>query len=521
MVNRLLLFLLMLVTNAAHAQTSGSYIKLSLDSDTVYFGDMVVLDVESTGLSDPLDLTPLTQHATLERETTGTKIAVVKGKVVEIAIRRMDLTPKKPGLLIMGPIMAGPVQSNSVHVNVLNATRPNWQPEQDDLSISITASPKNPYVGQQVTLDMVLKHRYPINSEQVTLPALDEFAIRVQKEQIRTTNHDKWFEVRWRYFIFPDHSGNITIDPLMWTGNITKSHVQRADFERRSNALTLNVKPAANDHWWLPSERVVMTDSWSRPPTSLRAGDELERTIKVTAAGNFHGQIPDPVPPESRAILQTRLSVSRDETITENTVISTAEYTFRVRAQSPIPVFLDTVRMHWWNTGIDEASEAIIPARRINVGLPDRADLLAEIALQDTGTNRFINWLKSTSWLRLMIYTFGFFSLLYLLVTMVRQSRPSLTAMMNTYKMKHELLALRDNPHKLYDYLNQLKKEQRINSGVSKLEQRLQGYLFNDKPEPLNAGEIECLIVQLSRQTITYAQIRGNTKSDPGLLAEL
>ena len=74
---------------------------------------------------------------------------------------------------------------------------------------------------------------------------------------------------------------------------------------------------------------------------------------------------------------------------------------------------------------------------------------------------------------------------------------------------------------KTLTYLNQLKKEQRINSGVSKLEQRLQGYLFNDKPEPLNAGEIECLIVQLSRQTITYAQIRGNAKSDPGLLAEL
>lgn len=264
-----------------------------------------------------------------------------------------------------------------------------------------------------------------------------------------------------------------------------------------------------------------MTDSWSQPPTSLRAGDELERTIKVTVAGNFHGQIPDPVPPESRAILQTRLSVLRNETITENTVISTAEYTFRVRAQSPIPVFLDTVRMPWWNTEINEASEAIIPARRINVGLPDRADLLAEIALQETGTNRFINWLKGTSWLRLVIYILAFFSFLYLLLTTARQTRPAIKSIVNTYQLKSELLAMSDNPLKLYEHLIHLKRGQRIDNETSTLEQRLQGYLFNEKPEPLTTSEIESLINLLCRQSVANHRHSSNAKTEPGILAEL
>jgi hypothetical protein len=54
-------------------------------------------------------------------------------------------------------------------------------------------------------------------------------------------------------------------------------------------------------------------------------------------------------------------------------------------AQSPIPVFLDTVRVPWFDTIERKAKEAIIPARRINVGLPDRADLLADIALKNNG----------------------------------------------------------------------------------------------------------------------------------------
>ncbi len=502
MVARLLLLLLGWVSIVANAQTSGAYIKLSLDSETVYFGDTVVLDVESTGLLDPLDLSPLTRHATLERETTGTRIAVVKGKVVEIAIRRMDLTPKQPGVLILGPITAGPVQSNSVHVTVLNSTRPTWQPQQNDLSINITASPGTPYVGQQVTLDVVLRHRYPINSENVTLPSLKAFSSREQKSQIRTTGKDDWFEVSWRYFIFPKSSGAVTLDPLIWSGNITRSHSERADFERRSEALTLNVQPAANDSWWLPAKQVTLNDVWSQTPTSLRAGDELERTIIVTAQNTMSGQIPAVTPPESRAILQSKLAEQRAETITETGVVSTAEFTFRVRAQSPIPVFLDTVRIPWWNTPLDQPAEAIIPARRINVGLPDRADLLAELALQESGTSRFKTWLKSTSWVRLLIYAMACVSLFYLLVTMARISFNYLKDRINKYRLKRELLALCDDPELLYRRL-QPQSHSLPSPRLQSLIEYLHRHLFNRESGPANTASLKQQVQQLSSDDFT------------------
>jgi len=55
-------------------------------------------------------------------------------------------------------------------------------------------------------------------------------------------------------------------------------------------------------------------------------------------------------------------------------------------------------------TVANEAREAIIPARRINVGLPDRADLLSKAALQETGVNRVKHWLQSTNGLRVGLY---------------------------------------------------------------------------------------------------------------------
>ncbi len=526
MVRWLIILLTGLLSAVTHAQTSGAYIKLSLETDTVYMGDTVVLDVESTGLLDELDLSPLTRHATLDRETTGTRIAVEEGKVVEIAIRRMDLTPKQPGILILGPIMAGPVQSNSVHVNVLNSARPTWQPEPSDLSISINATPRNPYVGQQVTLDILLKHRYPINSEQVTLPSLEAFSSREHKAQIRTTGRDNGFEVHWRYFIFPKRSGSITLQPLQWTGNITRSHSERADFERTSEALTLQVQPAANDQWWLPGKQVKIHDEWSQPPTSLRAGDELERTIVVTAVGNMSGQIPVATPPESRAILQTKLAENRTEKITESGVVATAEYTFRVRAQSPIPVFLDTVRVPWWNTTTNEFSEAIVPARRINVGLPDRADLLAELALQETGSSRFITWLKGTPWMHLALFTGAAISLLYLALTVVRAAIQRLGTALKLRRVRRGLLRLSHDPQRLYRHLqNNLSSHSGSGPQLQRLKQQLHRYLFNPDAETPDTAELKATIRKLQSDELGYLcddQVRRNTgKRELPLLTEL
>ena len=194
----------------------------------------------------------------------------------------------------------------------------------------------------------------------------------------------------------------LDIGGIQWSGTALKSRAERAQFSRSVESLKLSVAkaPATQNSWWLPSEGVTLTEAWSQPPTTLRAGDELERTITVEAAAVLAGQIPTPVVPESRAIQQTLIDTKREETITGNSVTSKGVFTYRVKAQSPIPVFLDTVRIPWWDTATNEAREAIIPARRINVGLPDRADLLSNIALQETGVNRVIHWLQATNWLR-------------------------------------------------------------------------------------------------------------------------
>lgn len=515
--------LLLLTLSGATSAAPEAYIKLQLDSSQVFSGDTVVLDIESTGLLDPIDLSVIEQNATVIRQTTGTRIAVVSGKVQEIALRRMDLLPKSTGVLVIGPLIAGEVTSNTVHINILDATRPDWTPRSDDAQINISLSPHNTSVNQQLQLSIELLHRYPINAESIALPDLQGFSKRPLIENRRTYagTDRQWFRTEWSYLLYPRQSGIIELDPVTWSGTLAKSNVERADFSRTSASLKIDITPAPDSAtWWLPSDSVVLSESWSSPPTELRAGDELERTIKIQAQNVLAGQIPTPLVPKSRALQQTLINSSRTETLIGNGVQSTAEFTYRVNAQSPIPVFLDTVRIPWWDTTTQTNREAIIPARRINVGLPDRADLLSKLALEESGISRLKHRLTSTSGLRLLSYAAAFIAicatLFVYLPSGIRSMRQGLYLKKHLRKLTKT--ALRNDPQALYSEL-QSSKSRRLLRGTEKpLLRQLEKTLFTQGSNAIDLPLEES--IRNLKQQLKQEKYSGK-KTAPSVLAEL
>lgn len=510
-------------TNSIHAQTNTAkkYIKLHFDSSEIYLGDSIVLELEATGLLDPIDLTPLLTQATILRETTGTRIAVIGGKVVEIKLRRMDLIPNQTGVLVFGPLTAGDVTSNSVHVKVIDAARPNWQPIQNDLQIKTSLSPDSVWVNQQVNFTIELLHRYPLNNESITLPTLTDFTTREIISNRRTFKGEnrEWFRTEWQYLIFPKSSGSLNLGDIHWSGTVTKSRSERAEFSRSVQSLSLIAKAAPDrGQWWLPADNVQLTEVWSQPPTELRAGDELERTIKVQASGVLAGQIPLPVVPESRAVQQTLISSTRNETLTGDSVISTADFTYKVKAQSPIPVFLDTIRVPWWSTTTDTPKEAIIPARRINVGLPDRADVLSKVAMQDTGINRLKHWLQSTSHLHLVSSVLAAISALLLIylwgpgITNWLRRRSQLQQHM--IALRH--LAQRGDTLALYQQLKLPQSRTLLAGAESDLLKQLEMHLFSP-----HAPQFDIPVLAMLKSIQQNAKVTGKRLQRPNALTRL
>ncbi len=393
-------------------------IRLSTENAQVFVGDAIIIDIESTGLLEPLNVEPLKAVARFDRETYGTRIAVIEGKVVEIKIRRMEFTANKSDTLIFGPLAGiatnGDITSNAISIQVSEASVVQWTPSEQDVALEFTLNNSAPFIHEQIVADMVLKHRYPVADESIQLPDFSQFDVVPVFEQRRTLDQTDsgWRLISWRWLIHPKVSGEIAFNGPAWSGLMVKSRTQRGQFSLEPKATKLAVKPATTaEGWWLPAKSVSLKDSWSSPVIELSAGDEVIRTVTLSATGVLSQQIPDVVPLASRAISSVLISSQREQTLIENTMTSTAVFKFRMTAQSPIPVFLDTIRVPWWNTIENKMSESIVPARRINVGLPQRADVLANLALRRSPWERLklyvrssgVDWKLPTALLALLI----------------------------------------------------------------------------------------------------------------------
>lgn len=378
-------------------QAKDSYIKLESETIDVFVGDAIIIDIEHTGLVGSPDFDQLKTLASFERESYGTRIAVIADKLVEIHVRRMEFNAGKPGIILFGPLEAEGLVSNSIAVTVSEASQSRWTSSDSDATIDFSISPQKPWLYQMVTVEIQLRHSFPIAEQSIELPAFGNFEIRAPITERRTIGPDGMRQINWRYLLFPQTSGEQSIGSIKWRGTLVKSRTERSDFKRQSDELMLSVLPAPASHsgqntqdtdWWLPATSLSIDEQWSQDVRELKAGDEVTRVISLQASGVTAGQLPTINVLESRAIVQTLIDVERSEELSNTTINSRADFTYRVNAQSPIPVFLDTVRVPWWNTSTNTGKELIIPARRINVGLPERTDLLARLATdyQNQGT---------------------------------------------------------------------------------------------------------------------------------------
>lgn len=401
---RVVLVLISIATSNVYAADVSPGITLITEQQSVYLGDSVIIDVEAIGLLDELDVSPLSRDADFLRETRGSRIAVVKEQVVDIKLRRMEFLPKAVGTTFFGPLKGehtnGTATSNTLVVKVLPPIDTQWKPTENDHKLQVSVSNDESFLGQKITLDITLKHRHPITNEFIELPnftGFDVFPVYESRRTIEDGDINSWRMIAWRYYLFAQRSGEITLGNVSWGGTMVRSRTQRGDFalEQTMQPLQVNVAPI-DDAWWLPATNINLSETWSIDVKELSAGDEVMRTITLQAQDVLANHLPVIELLPSRAITSTMIKQTREHQLIGETLTATAHFEFRVTAQSPVPVFLDTVRVPWWNTVANEAREAIIPARRINVGLPDRADLLSDVALADKPLERLKLTLQST-----------------------------------------------------------------------------------------------------------------------------
>lgn len=405
------LLLLLLTTPACFAQPE-PFIRIALENEKIYLGETVILTLEHTGLTEALPMDILEKISPERRETVGSHLRVHQSQVVEIRIYRIELNPERTGTFSIGPFKSGDTVSNLLWLDVEEGQRKQWTMEKEDVELSVSLTPNRAWLQQEMLYEVQLKHRYPLLSPAIQIPQFKGFRVIPLVKEKRTWEDagDGWRTMEWRYLLFPENSGDTPIAGVSASGEILKSRRLKDQFSRSSPPLHVTVLPqtptsSGHSSWWLPAKSVTLSEQWSTPATELLLGSEVNRSLTIEATGVTAEQIPTPTVDNLRGMTVTLEHSTRSQVIEGNTVRSTARFDYRYLPTSATPVFLESVKIPWWNTQQKKHEAALLPARRIDIAMPSKKALVDALMARETWPQRIKASLAgiSSQWLWLPI----------------------------------------------------------------------------------------------------------------------
>jgi hypothetical protein len=406
-INRITLFLLLVnVTPWAGAAS----ISMQVDRDPVHIDEsfQIIFESKESVDGDP-DFSPIERDFTILNTGRSSNTSIVNGKVTRASQWILTVMAKKTGVLNVPAIRFGRDRSQPGTVNV-TVTGSGATHSQGDIFLEVEIMPEDPYVQAQVIYTVRLFRSVAINNASLSEPQLSGGDAVIEK-----LGEDKSYEARKagiryivverRYAIFPQNSGDITIDPVTFQGRIGRDSGFFIDpfgppprvVIKKSNSIALNVKPVPQTFTgkhWLPSRKLELQEQWSVDPSAIPEGEPVTRTLKITANELTASQLPD-----VGNHLPEILKQYPDQPVMKDTMDSHGMSGIREEKIAVIPsqageYILPEIKIPWWNTKTDKMEYAVLPERTITIlpTITTRGKSTAvETELIDTDTTDNVN----------------------------------------------------------------------------------------------------------------------------------
>lgn len=268
--------------------------------------------------------------------------------------------------------------------------------EAAELFIESSLSPAAPYVQQQVTYEIRVYRRSNLLKGDLLLPEIPGVVVEPlgEEEPRRVEVGEREYQlIRSRYLLFPQHSGNITLPGVVYSGWQAYA---------RGEALELRVRPApggVRGDTWLPARGLRLEEQWSPALTGWTRGRPVERRVTLEARGLTAAQLPPP-PVSGLPGLRIRAAGTRFHNHTEGgELIGRREDTLVYLPLRAGPLELPALTLEWWSTDRNRAETATLPAHRLEVAAafpaphPGPRKEIAETTTEiDRGTEHFGIW---------------------------------------------------------------------------------------------------------------------------------
>lgn len=367
-----------------------------LSTATVSVDESVTLTISAVDAQGELDASALEQDFDITSRGTSREERFINGQHATIRSWTIELRPRKEGVYTIPAVKVGKLESQLLTLTVTAAPSGNKR----SLFIEASVDVADPYVQAQVMLTVRIHAAINILDDSLSSPGGKSLlTVPFNDEQVTREERDgRQYQVyTTRYALFPQKSGELTIDPILLeaivpadTNRVNSFLSPTRRLTRKTKAVTLNVKPRPDNipgSWWMPASDVRVQSGWAGKPKEVRVDEPLTRTIELVALGVTQTQLPRITPP---AVAGLGIYADEAKSSMQGTgkgVRTEQQTRWAIIPQQAGTLSLPEVRVDWFDTDTGKAQVAIIPPETLTV-LPRVGNSAAATAGSNGSGNR-------------------------------------------------------------------------------------------------------------------------------------
>lgn len=325
------------------------------------------------------DITVLNQDFDILSKIQSTQISVMNGKQSVNVQWVYVLVPKHTGKIIIPGIAIGRETTQPITISVTPANDLRAPVANRNVFLTTSLNPTSPYVQSQTLYTLKLYYNTQIANPELKEPsssAAKIFQVGRPSTYTSTVNGRNYQVMEIHFAVIPQSSGNIQLQPAVFTGNMTSQSMQGyygptwQPIRVSAPDTPLNVKPIPNNvanDWWLPASKVTLSEQYQPALNTVKAGDPVTRIITITANGTTADNLPK-VSPDTLAGASVYLDKPNSDTQTVgDTIVATRIERMVIIPSAAGQLTIPAVSLHWFNTLTNSMNTASLPAHSLTV----------------------------------------------------------------------------------------------------------------------------------------------------------
>lgn len=382
MVNKFYIFILFIVFSLTTTLASAANISVFVDRQNINTNESFNLVFEADGsVDDEPDFSPLGVYFDVLNKSKSSNMTIVNGSFSRKTVWTVVLLAKQAGTYAIPPIEFGKDKTKALTIKIGRSSGSQSSTDKN-IFLEVDVDQKSAYVQSQLVYTVKLFRSVDIQNASLTEPELSDADAIVEKlgddnrTQI-TRNGVRYLVIERKYAIFPQQSGQLSIKPVEFNGQLVSQRRSFFDITPFNNTtkrivssqIDIDVKPIPGNFKnknWLPSASLKLVDEWPEDPV-FKVGEPVTRTLSIIASGLTASQLP-----EINSTTISNIKLYPDQPTFNNQKDENGILGIRQEKIAYIPtksgkITLPEINIPWWNTKNGKIEFARIKAKTINV----------------------------------------------------------------------------------------------------------------------------------------------------------